>query len=178
MFFRTKNITNYSSQGFGDSLKTNFYKYAALQPVMAWKSMTKPDSPENLIVNRDSEAEYIFNVSWSPPSADQVSKISESGHVDSLIKYAVYRVDSGVDPDEVTEMEKYYNLVYVTGDTTYQDIAPPSENGYWYFVTTVSRNNIESDPTSSAEGGIVVSNDEEPQLVNEFQLAQKIPETI
>lgn len=175
VFFRTKNITNYSSQGFGDSLKTNFYKYAALQPVMEWKSMTKPDSPENLIVNRDSETEYIFNVSWSPPSADQVSKISESGHVDSLIKYAVYRVDSGVDPDEVTEMEKYYNLVYVTGDTTYQDIAPPSENGYWYFVTTVSRNNIESDPTPSAEGGVVVSNDEEPQLINEFQLAQNYP---
>ncbi len=175
VFFRMKNITNYNSKGIVDSLQNNYYKYVALPPIMEWKSMTKPDSPENLIVTRDSENEYIFDVSWSSASADQISKISSTGHVDSLIKYAVYRVDSGADPDESAEMDNYYNLIEVTGDTSYTDIAPPSENGYWYFVTAVSRNNIESAPTPSAEGGVVVSNDEEPQLINEFQLAQNYP---
>jgi len=175
VFFRAKNITNYSSKGFKDSLMTNFYKYAALQPVMEWKSMAKPDTPENLIVNRDSEFEYIFDLSWSPSSTQQVTKVSLSGHVDSLVKYAIYRVDSGVDPDEVVEMEKYYNLIEMTGDTTFTDIAPPSENGYWYFVTAVSRNNIESDPTASSEGGIVVSNEEELVEVEQFTLAQNYP---
>lgn len=175
VFFRTKNITNYSSKGFKDSLMTNYYRYAALQPVMEWKSQTKPDAPENLIVNRDPETEYIFDISWSPASADQVSKVSSTGHVDSLIKYAVYRVDSGIDPDEVVEMDKYYNLVYVTGDTSYTDIAPPSENGYWYFVTAVTRNNIESDPTPASEGGVVVSNEDETYLVDDFRLSQNYP---
>jgi uncharacterized lipoprotein YddW (UPF0748 family) len=175
VFFRTKNLTNYSSKGFKDSLKTNFYKYAALQPVMEWKSMTKPDAPENLIVNRDTELEYVFEISWSPSSVDQVTKVSMSGHVDTLIKYAVYRVDSGTDPDELSEMDHYYNLIEVTGDTTFTDIVPPSQNGYWYFVTAVSRNNVESDPTPSAEGGIVVSNDEDIYEVNKFSLSQNYP---
>lgn len=175
VFFRSKNITNYSSKGFGDSLKTNYYKYAALQPTMEWKSMTKPDTPENLVVTRDSETDYMFNISWNPPSSDQVSKISLAGHVDSLVKYAVYRVDSGADPDEVAEMQNYYNLIEVTGDTTFTDIAPPSENGHWYFVTTVNRNNIESDPTPAKEGGIVVSNDEEVAKIEKFSLAQNYP---
>lgn len=175
VFFRMKNITNYSSKGFGDSLKTNFYKYPALQPVMDWKSTTKPDSPENLIVTRDPETEYIFNVSWSPASEDQVTKVSAVGQVDSLIKYAVYRVDSSVDPDEVSEMDNYYNLIEVTGDTTFTDITPPSENGYWYFVTAVTRNNIESDPTPSSEGGVVVSNDEEVFEIEKFTLSQNYP---
>lgn len=176
VFFREKNLTGFSSKGFADSLRNNFYKYDALQPIMEWKSLTTPDSPENLIVSRSSEQGYIFDISWDKPSGEQISKVSNSGHVDSLIKYAVYRVDSGSDPDEVQEMEKYYNLIAVTGETTYRDATPPSENGYWYFVTTVSRNNVESEPTQSAEGGVVVSNENDAlDVPDRFSLAQNYP---
>ncbi len=175
VFFRTKNLTNFSSKGFADSLENNFYRFASLQPTMEWKDVTKPASPENLVVNRDSETEYIFNISWDKPNDDPVSKINASGHVDTLIKYAVYRVDSGIAPDEVAEMENYYNLIEVTGETSFQDVAPPSENGYWYFVTAVSRNNVESDPTNAEEGGVVVSSEEEPDLVGDFALSQNYP---
>ena len=175
VFFREKNLTSYSSKGFADTLRNNFYKYDALQPVMEWKSMAKPETPSNLVVNRDPEAEYIFNVSWSPSSINQVTKGTASSHTDTLVKYAVYRVDSGTAPNESEEMENYYNLIEVTGDTSITDIAPPSESGYWYFVTAASRNNIESDPTPAIEGGIVVSTDDEPELVKEFQLSQNYP---
>ncbi len=175
VFFRVKNITNYSSKGFADSLENNFYKYASLQPTMEWKSMSKPEPPQNLVVNRDSETEYIFNISWDKSAESLPAKISAAGHVDTLVKYAVYRVDSGVDPDEIQEMENYYNLIEVTGETSFIDIAPPSENGYWYFVTAVSRNNVESEPTDAVEGGVVVSNEEGPDLVGDFALSQNYP---
>lgn len=175
VFFRSSNITTYSSKGFADSLKNNFYKYAALQPTMDWKDVSIPNSPENLIVNRDSEKEYIFNLSWDKPSNDVVAKVNSSGPIDSLIKYAIYRVDSETSPDEISEMAKASNLIAVTGETTYTDITPPSSNSYWYFVTAVSRNNVESDPLESVEAGIVVSNEEEVAVVKEFSLSQNYP---
>ncbi len=174
VFFRTNNITTYTSKGFKDSLQTHYYKYAALQPTMAWKDTTAPGTPNNLVVNRDAEKEWIFTVSWDKPDVEPLTK-SQSGHVDSLIKYAVYRVDSSADPDEGEAMDQYYNLVGVTGETTFTDIAPPSENSYWYFVTAVSRNNVESIPAASVEGGLVVSNEGSPEMPKQISLSQNYP---
>lgn len=175
VFFRTKNISTYSSKGFADSLKNNYYKYAALQPTMAWKDTTAPNTPQNLVVNRDSEKEYVFELSWEKPDVDVQTKVSAAGHVDTLIKYAVYRVDAGSSPNTVEEMESPYNLIAVTGETSYTDVAPPSEESHWYFVTTVSRNNVESEPTAAAEGGIVVSNEEVEVTPERVSLSQNYP---
>lgn len=175
VFFRSSNITTYSSKGFADSLKNNFYRYPALQPVMSWKDTSAPATPENLIVTRDAETEYIFNLSWDRPSEQVITKINASVHTDTLLKYAIYRVDSDTDPDEVTEMENVINLIAVTGETSYTDVAPPSDNSHWYFVTAVSRNNVESQPTPSKEGGFVVSTEEEAGKVEEFSLSQNYP---
>ncbi|GAB5408087.1 MAG: hypothetical protein BalsKO_04520 [Balneolaceae bacterium] len=153
VFFRSSNITTYSSKGFADSLKNNFYRYPALQPTMSWKDLSVPSNPENLIVNRDSEKEYIFNLSWDRPSDEIVTKVGSSSPVDTLLKYAIYRVDSETDPNEMAEMEKVANLISITGETSYTDNAPPSNNSYWYFVTAVSRNNVESEPVESVEAG-------------------------
>ncbi len=175
VFFRSSNITTYSSKGFADSLKNNFYRYAALQPTMAWKDTTRPNTPQNLIVNRDTEEEYIFHLSWDKPEVDLQAKISASGHVDSLIKYAIYRVDTASSPNTIEEMKKSSNLIAVTGQTSYTDIAPPSEESHWYFVTTASRNNVESEPTEPVEGGLVVSNEEALQTPYGFELSQNYP---
>tara|TARA_R110000868_G_scaffold410693_4_gene699801 strand:+ start:31728 stop:33719 length:1992 start_codon:yes stop_codon:yes gene_type:complete len=175
VFFRSSNITTYSSKGFADSLKNNFYKYPALQPTMEWKDLSIPNTPENLIVNRDSEKEYIFNLSWDRPSVDVITKTSSSSHVDTLLKYAIYRVDSESAPAEISEMEKVENLIAVTGQTAYTDIAPPSNNSYWYFVTSVSRNNVESEPTESQEAGIVISNEDEEFIPLNYSLNQNYP---
>ena len=175
VFFRTKNITTYTSKGFRDSLQQNLYKFEALQPVMTWKDTTKPGTPKNLLVTRSSEKEYVFSLSWKAPDTEQAAKASMTGHADSLIKYAIYRVDSPEDPNEISEMDKYYNLIEVTGETFYTDITPPSDDSYWYFVTAVSRNNIESDPTNSVEGGVVVSNEKAETKPYSFSLFQNYP---
>lgn len=175
VFFRSSNITTYSSKGFADSLKNNYYKYAALQPTMDWKDTSVPNSPENLVVNRDAEKEYVFDLSWDKPQIDVQAK-SAAGHVDTLIKYAVYRVDAGSSPNTVEEMENPYNLIAVTGETSYTDVAaPPSEESHWYFVTAVSRNNVESVPTSAVEGGIVVSNEKTSEIPEQILLQQNYP---
>lgn len=174
VFFRAKNISNYFSKGFADSLKQNLYTNAALQPIMAWKDTTAPESPSNLIVQRDTEKEYIFHLSWDAPQSEQLSK---KLNADTLVKYAVYRVDSFVNPDETEEMNKGYQLVGLTGETTFTDNAPPSRDGYWYFVTAVSRNNVESIPTDSEEAGVVVSNEDDglSSLPADYQLDQNYP---
>jgi uncharacterized lipoprotein YddW (UPF0748 family) len=175
VFFRSRNLTTYSSKGFVDSLKNNLYQYEALQPTMPWKDTTKPATPQNLVVNRDTESVNTFELSWDAPEDGPILKRSKAGHVDSLIKYAIYRVDATQVPNEIEEMENYYNLIEVTGETSYTDVAPPSENAYWYFVTAVSRNNVESDPTDAVEGGMVVSNETPADIPEAISLEQNYP---
>lgn len=176
VFFRTKNITNFSSQGFRDSLVTNFYRLPALTPTMAWKDMSQPNTPENLIVTRDTEKEWIFEINWDRPSdVEIVAKTNSTGHVDSLLKYAVYRVDSDISPNETAAIETSANLIALTGETSYTDNTPPSEGSYWYFVTSVSRNSIESIPTDAVDAGIVVSNEDEINFEEGFKLFQNYP---
>ncbi len=43
-------------------------------------------------VQRDAENEYEFHLSWDVVEVDLDSKAA-TGYVDSLVKYAIYRVD-------------------------------------------------------------------------------------
>lgn len=174
VFFRSSNITTYGSKGFADSLKTNFYRYPALQPTMDWKDTTAPATPEIFLVERDSEAQNKFHLSWDRPSNNVMTK-SASAHQDTLLKYAIYRVDAAEKPSAAEAMNSPRNLIAVTGQTSYSDTAPPSEHTYWYFVTSASRNNVESEPTEVLEAGVVVSNEESREIPSEIVLNQNYP---
>jgi uncharacterized lipoprotein YddW (UPF0748 family) len=173
IFFRSSNVTTYSSKGFADSLKQNYYRYPALQPVMAWKDTTAPSTPLNFNVERDGDEQNKFTLSWDRPTNQNMS--NGTAPVDSLIKYAIYRIDSATSPDALASMDLAMNLIDVTGLTTYTDIAPVSTDKYWYFITAVTRNNVESTPTSVIEGGIVVSNENESVLPSRLSLNQNYP---
>jgi hypothetical protein len=141
---------------------------------MAWKDTTKVNSPQNFTVQRDLENEFIFKLNWDKPVRTAANR-SMSGHIDSVYKYAVYRIESAIMPDPNAVIVDARNLVAITGVTTYTDIAPPSSEPYWYFVTSVQRNNIESIPTSPVEAGVVVSNEKYSIRPEEFTLAQNYP---
>lgn len=175
VFFRAKNITSYSSKGFADTLKTNYYRYAALTPTMEWKDSVAHDTPTNLTVQRDSELEYEFHLSWDGVDVDIENKTSNTGHVDSLVKYAIYRVDASAQPNAEEAMQAYYHLVGITGETQYTDVAPPSENDYWYFVTSATRNSIESKPSNVVQAGAVVSNEIIESIAGSFELKPNYP---
>lgn len=174
IFFRTRNITSYSTKGFADSLKNRYYKFAALPPVMNWKDSTKPVTPQNLIVDQDEETEYIFNLTWNEVEFTG-QPVAGSTHLDTLIKYAVYRVDSATEPNAADAMMNGENLIAITGTSSFTDIAPPSENEYYYFVTSANRNSIESEPSEIINAGIVVSNEKTPAVAEQFQLSQNYP---
>jgi uncharacterized lipoprotein YddW (UPF0748 family) len=175
VFFRAKNITSYSSKGFADSLKSNYYRYAALTPTMEWKDSVAHQSPMNLMVQRDAELEYEFHLSWDAVEIDTDTKTSTAGYVDSLVKYAIYRVDASDEPNPIEAMEAYYHLVGVTGETEFTDIAPPSEHDYWYFVTSATRNSIESSPSNVVLAGEVVSNEFSEASLESFELKPNYP---
>ena len=43
--------------------------------------------------------EYEFHLSWDVVEVDLDSKASATGYVDSLVKFAIYRVDAAEQPD-------------------------------------------------------------------------------
>jgi len=173
VFFRSSNITTYSSKGFADSLKQNFYRYPALQPVMAWKDTTAPEIPSNFMVDRDLDQQNKFTLNWERPVT--MDAVNDGTPVDSLIKYAVYRVDSLSSPNAALAMGNVQNLLAITGETMYVDEAPESSEKFWYFVTAVTRNNVESIPSAVVEGGIVVSEEREESKPVQFTLNQNYP---
>ncbi|MBO6793122.1 MAG: family 10 glycosylhydrolase [Balneolaceae bacterium] len=174
VFFRSSNLTTYSSKGFADTLKTNYYRFPALQPIMDWKDTTAPATPDLLTVNRDTEAQNTFHLEWDRPSLDMNTK-NTSVYQDTLLKYAIYRVDAAEQPDAISAMASPENMIAVTGQTSYTDVAPPSEHSYWYFITSASRNNVESEPTEVEEAGVVVSNEEPTELPSTISLQQNYP---
>lgn len=135
VFFRTRNITSFSSKGFADTLKTDLYRHPALPPPMPWKNLMAPPVPRDFVA---MAAGTQVTLSWRSPAADPVLPDGQF--------YAVYRVQGSAAPDWLLAADDPANLVTVTGDTTWVDTPGSSDEPYWYTVTAVSRNSVESDP--------------------------------
>lgn len=134
--FRTKNITDFHSKGFADSLKTDLYKHPALTPPMDWKGMEAPPPPENL--NVVFNATDQVTLTWDAPSAD-------------VSTFAIYRVLADRVDDPSFYIDDARNLLAVIGDTTLMDAPGIAQMPYHYFVTSVSRNSIESEASNSVQ---------------------------
>ena len=55
------------------------------------------------------------------------------------------------------------------------DVAPPSEHKYWYFITSATRNSIESSPSNIVEAGVVVSTEDASPSMTSFDLLPNYP---
>ncbi|MCH8244879.1 MAG: family 10 glycosylhydrolase [Bacteroidetes bacterium] len=133
ILFRAENVTRFSSLGLADSLKGDLYRNLALTPTMVWRDLFNPDPPHEL--------DFIFLtktrgmvVHWSPPIA---------GYVEPR-RYALYRAQSLVQPDPREVTKDPENLLAVTYDTFYFDEPPVDVTPYWYVVTSLSANSVES----------------------------------
>ncbi len=134
--FRAKNITQFASRGFADSLRTDLYRTPALPPPMAWKSQDAPGSPSALVA-AERPGTTTVDLAWDAPT---------SGDAEARF-FAVYRIPSSEAGDLGAAMEQSTNLVAVTGETTASDV-PPVNDVYTYVVTSVSANSIESAPSN------------------------------
>ncbi len=146
-----------------DSLRQDFYRYPALPPVMPWRSQAVPATPGALDFTRDGE---LVTLSWSPPA---------SSAADSARFFALYRIQSATEPDYETALTDARNLLAVTGDTTFTDRPFDVGEPYYYVVTGVSANSIESAPSNAVVlEGIAVGTDEAAGPLA-FELGQNYP---
>lgn len=165
VFFRALNLSRYPSGGFADSLKLRLYKTPAITPSFAWKDQRAPSNPVNLlsfVVDRE------VALLWGKPITGD--KNSEA------VKYAIYRIETNdlATINNPTKDSRY--LVGVTGETSFRDKPPKSTQSYYYMVTALSSNSIESVPAEDViqiKGSTVsIEPAEQPKL---FRLEQSYP---
>lgn len=138
VFFRARVGLLDNLKGFADSLKTNFYKYIALPPVMPWKDTTKPNQP----LNPRFEQQYATTLlRWDQPAA--------TGYNDSVSRYVVYRF--GTASPSPADYEDPKNIIDVVRSTASPlPIAAVSQT-YYFSVSTLDRYTNESVPTGTIQ---------------------------
>jgi uncharacterized lipoprotein YddW (UPF0748 family) len=118
--------------GWCDSLQNNYYSYPALIPPMPWLDSAKPHDP-------------LFHVEYTKDGA-ATAWLSKGAPEDSLRGYAVYQSDTAaIDIDSV---HAFAVIPYdpVAGFTIHRNPAEEKGPVHYYFVTAISRNNVESRP--------------------------------
>ncbi len=134
VFFRTKIGVLDNQKGFTDSLKTDFYRYPALHPVMGWKDSIPPDVPQNLRYEPFASSGSAA-LKWESPA------LAADG--DSAIRYVVYRFEKS--DIQLNDLESDTNIVALAGVNYNIPKTPPDINRpYYYVVTALDRNSNES----------------------------------
>ena len=118
------NIGNY-----GTSLRNNYWRTPALQPLMPHIDKKAPKAPRKLkVVRMDDGAQVLF---WTAPKGN--------GWKDAAVKYVVYRFDNG----ESIDIDNPSKIVKVTSDCLYT-IPANLQGRYTYVVTALDRMQNES----------------------------------
>lgn len=113
--------------GYGSSLRNNYWRYPALQPLMKHIDGKAPRKPRKLKTIDVGEQQVLC---WSAPKGE--------GWKDEAAQYVVYRFRKGerLDTDDAS------HIVAVTNKTHYE---LPQEEGRWtYVVTALDRMQNES----------------------------------
>jgi uncharacterized lipoprotein YddW (UPF0748 family)/predicted transcriptional regulator len=132
VYFSSASFQN-NPNGWCDSLRNNYYNYPALIPPMPWIDTVKPHDPQFHIEN---DAKGQSSTAWLARGSDG----------DTLRGFAIYQTDSAaIDIDSV---HAYAFIPYdpVAGFTVPRDPAEQKGRPHFYFVTAISRNNVESSP--------------------------------
>ncbi|HVS96955.1 MAG TPA: family 10 glycosylhydrolase [Puia sp.] len=133
VYFSSKSFEN-NPYGWCDSLRNSYYNYPALIPPMPWIDSTKPKAP-------------MTHLEYDPRGLSATAWLSKGSQSDSLRGFAIYQSDSAkidIDSSHVFEFIPYDP---VAGFTIHP--GPVEQKGgpvHYYFVTAVSRTNVESPP--------------------------------
>ncbi|WP_291403242.1 family 10 glycosylhydrolase [Daejeonella sp.] len=136
VFFSSKSVTN-NLAGVQDSLRTNFYRYPALQPTMPWIDAVKPNAPRNLIVK---SVDKVAELSWEEPL------VASDG--EKSFGYVVYRFNKS----EKIDSEQAKNIVHISFDaskTSFTDTSVSAGQSYVYILRAIDRLKNESEQSNS-----------------------------
>lgn len=125
--------------GVKDSLRNDFYRFPALQPVMLWLDVIDPNPPYELVAKSLPNG---VQLNWKEGT------VSEDG--DKAYGYVVYRFDKG----QTINIENPANIVNISFnslDTSFVDTAVSANKSYIYVVTAIDRLKNESSVSNTAE---------------------------
>lgn len=159
VYFSSKSVTN-NMGGFQDSLRTNFYKYPALPPIMEWKDSTAPLPPSNLSIQKTQSG---IELSWNKPAP--------ASDGDTARYYVIYRaiMPDTINPDD----PRYIRKIIYNNSQTLTDTIGGSYQGVYYAVTSVDRLHNESAPVVGSLSATGLS--ESCGLASEYKLEQNFP---
>ncbi len=132
VFFSSKSFET-NPNGWCDSLQNTYYNYPALIPPMPWIDSTKPHPPQ-------------FHVEYNQKEFSATAFLAKGDPQDSLRGFAIYQSDTAALPVATGAAFRFIPYDPVAEFTIYN---PPAENKggpHYYFVTSISRTNVESDP--------------------------------
>lgn len=166
-YFRSRLLQN-NLKGIADSLKTDWQRHPALPPTMDWLNVEAPPAPVDITWDWVNQIAHEVEINWSKPTYEKAGD-------DTLLFYAVYRVLADAAPDAATVTASASNLIAVTGETSFSETLEPSDDNYYYFVTSVSRNSVESESPTAIEVVTSTSINDGNDLVTRVELHQNYP---
>jgi uncharacterized lipoprotein YddW (UPF0748 family) len=129
VYFRANQGITDNPRGFADSLKSDFYRYTSLLPLMAFKDTIAPYPPRNIRYAR---------LPGNGPAAIQWD-LPLPGPGDTASRYAVYRFDHS--PNLPAELDSAKNLLLIEGRRySIPSLPPPIAGSYYYVTTALDRN--------------------------------------
>ena len=125
--------------GWNDSLQQHYYNYPALIPPMPWIDSTPPKPP--LVHTENNNKDSSMTTAW----------LAKGDTADNLRGFAIYRsdtVDFNIDSARVFEFIPYDPVAAFVkkGLPPQKNDLPPTDKKFYYFVTAISRDNVESGP--------------------------------
>lgn len=117
--------------GWCDSLRNSYYSYPALIAPMPWIDSTRPHEP-------------IFRTEYNQKDLSGTAWLSKGAPEDALRGYAVYRTDSATISTDSLRAFDFIPYDAVAGFTIHGRPAEEKGKIYYYYVTAVSRTNMES----------------------------------
>lgn len=156
---------HFSYRNINDNPFSDRYRSLSIVPPMPWLSMREPNPVKNL--QSDGGVNEI-TLTWEEPDPGR-------GETNPFFRYVVYRAKAS---DVVTDqgvINNPKNIVDITGQLTLTDKPPAGPDGenYIYYVTSLSRNNVESDFQKVEME--VVSAEEDLIVPGETRLKQNYP---
>ena len=157
MHFSYRNILD---DPFGDS-----YRSLAIVPPMPWMSMRMPDRVNDLVhvVTGNN-----VTITWEEPTPGR-------GETDPFFRYVVYRAKASEVISDQAIIDNPAFMVDITGERTFMDEPDAGSEGedYIYYVTALSRNNVEGDFVKVEAS--VVSAEDQGLVAQSFELEQNYP---
>jgi uncharacterized lipoprotein YddW (UPF0748 family)/predicted transcriptional regulator len=132
VFFSSKSFES-NPNGWSDSLRNNYYNYPALIPPMLWLDSVKPHAP---LIHMEYDQKELACTAW----------LSKGDPADTLRGFAVYQSDSATIDIDSSRAWQFIPYDPVASFTVHNGHAEEKGREHFYFVTAISRRNVESPP--------------------------------